>query len=101
MGAQLEILVVGTHEKILATVLRLLNTNAEWTASGVTTAAGALQKCREKEYQVFLLGAGLTDEEEQLLSEELALNYPAMHIIQHYGGGSGLLFAEIYLALAK
>lgn len=101
MVAPLEILVVCTHEKILATVLRLLNTKAEWTASGVTSAEEVLPKCSEKEYQVLLLGAGLRDDIEQELTAAVKLAYPLMHIIPHYGGGSGLLFAEIYVALAQ
>lgn len=99
MDSQLEILVIGTNEKILQTVLRLLNTNVNWKASGVLNPEEALKKCRELNYHVFLIGAGLSDEDESRLSAQIKEIHPAIHIIPHYGGGSGLLFAEIYLAL--
>lgn len=101
MAISIEILVIGTNDEIRATVLRLLNANEAWNAVGVSSAEEALLKCREKEYQILLLGAGLTDEIEGKLTEEVGLLYPDMHVIPHYGGGSGLLYAEIYLALAK
>jgi DNA-binding NtrC family response regulator len=101
MEKQLEILVIGTNPRILETVLRLLNTNTDWNASGVSNPDEALKKCRELNYQVFLIGAGLSDAEEAELSAQIKEIHPGIHIIPHYGGGSGLLFAEIYLALGS
>lgn len=99
MEGQLEILVIGTHDKILETVLRLLNKQDNWSATGVSSVAEALEVCPQKPYEVFLIGAGLTDEQEQELKVKVKLIHPEIHVIQHYGGGSGLLYAEIYLAL--
>lgn len=99
MEKKTEILVIGTHEQILATVLRLLNTNELWHATGVSAPDAAIAKCKENAYEVFLIGAGLTAAEEQHVSLAIRDIYPEIHIIPHYGGGSGLLFAEIYLAL--
>jgi len=99
METQTEILVVGTNDQILQTVLRLLNTNNSWKATGALTPEEVLSKCRETAYQVFLIGAGLTDTEEAELTAAVKKIHPAIHVIPHYGGGSGLLFAEIYLAL--
>ncbi|CAM4352063.1 hypothetical protein SAMN06265348_112215 [Pedobacter westerhofensis] len=99
MDTLTKILVIGTNEKILATVLRLLNTNESWRATGVSNAEEALQKCREQHYQILLIGAGLTDTEEHDLSRRIKEIHTDIHVIPHYGGGSGLLFAEIYLAL--
>jgi DNA-binding NtrC family response regulator len=99
METQTEILVVGTNDKILQTVLRLLNTNVLWKATGVSDPVEVLRKCRETNYEVFLIGAGLSDTEEAELTAQVKVIHPAIHVIPHYGGGSGLLFAEIYLAL--
>lgn len=99
MGIQTKILVIGTNEKILEVVLRLLNTNESWEATGVSDPVEAVRKCRELKYEVLLIGAGLTDSEEQELSAQIREIHPDIHVIPHYGGGSGLLFAEIYLAL--
>ena len=99
MKAETEILVIGTNQPILETVLRLLNANETWNATGVNTVEEVLQACAVKEYQVLLLGAGLSSQEEVLLSSTVKEMLPDIHVIAHYGGGSGLLFAEIYLAL--
>lgn len=99
MNSLTEILVVGTHPDILQTILRLLNTQESWHAEGVSGCEEAIAKCRLQTYQVLLLGGGLTDMEEERLQIEIKLLNPAIHIIPHYGGGSGLLYAEIYLAL--
>lgn len=99
MDKETEILVIGTNQPILETVLRLLNANEAWNATGVNTVEQVLQACAVKEYQVLLLGAGLTEQEEALLDSAVKEIFPDIHVIAHYGGGSGLLFAEIYLAL--
>jgi len=94
-----EILVVGTQEDILQIVLRLLNSQPSWHAEGVSGCEEAISKCKSQSYQVLLLGGGLTDMEEERLKTEIKIIHPGIHIIPHYGGGSGLLYAEIYLAL--
>lgn len=99
MDRKTEILVVGTNAPILATVLRLLNTNVLWTATGVPGVEAAVKECSKKYYEVLLIGAGLPDEQEEQLAAEIRKIHPHIHVIPHYGGGSGLLFAEIYLAL--
>ena len=100
MEAKTEILVVGTNAPILATVLRLLNSNEAWNATGVQGAEEVIAACESKPYEVLLIGAGLTEQEEADVTARILNNYPSIHVIPHYGGGSGLLFAEIYLALA-
>lgn len=95
-----EILVIGTNEKILQTILRLLNAKEEkWNATGVSAPEEALAKCREIDYQILLLGAGLSGVAEKKLAQDIVGIRPGIQVITHYGGGSGLLFAEIYLAL--
>jgi PleD family two-component response regulator len=100
MAAQIEILVIGTNEPILATVLRLLNNQESWHATGCTSIEEALQECNQEKYKILLIGAGLTVDEEEELKRRVKEINPALKVIPHYGGGSGLLFAEIHLALA-
>lgn len=96
-----EILVIGTDPDILQTILRLLNAVESWHAEGVSGIKEALAKCGLKAYHILLLGAGLTSQEEEELKTEVKTLYPTLPVVPHYGGGSGLLFAEIYLALGK
>jgi len=100
METKTEILVVGTNEPIRATVLRLLNANESWNATGVAGVDEAIAACQTHHYTVLLIGAGLTDTEEADLTERALAIDPSIHVIPHYGGGSGLLSSEIYLALA-
>jgi len=101
MQAQTEILVIGTNDVILKTIVRLVNNNILWNATGVSSVSEALSRCKKNHYQVLLIGAGLSEEEEASVRREVSENYPDIRIMLHYGGGSGLLSAEIYLALAQ
>jgi len=94
-----EILVIGTHPGILATILRLLNNRAGWCATGVASATEAITIFNTKAFNIVLLGAGIDDPEAQALRAALAEMKPGIPCINHYGGGSGLLFAEIMEAL--
>ncbi|AMP98320.1 hypothetical protein AY601_1403 [Pedobacter cryoconitis] len=99
MENRTEILVVGTHEDILKTILRLLNAENAWYAEGVLGCEEAIAKCKSHAYAIVLLGGGLAEPEEARLKTEIKKIHPAIHIIPHYGGGSGLLYAEIHSAL--
>lgn len=98
--SKIEILVIGRHPEILQTVLRLVNNNAEWNATGTATDEEAIAAFNNHNYKLVLLGGGIDkSSENKLRAAFLAVN-PAIIIVQHYGGGSGLLSAEIYEALS-
>ena len=86
-----EILVVGKHEKIMATILRLINAKPAWNATGAFSAEEALHLASNIRFALVVLGAGLTEEKSSLIKAHFKVP-----VIQHYGGGSGLLYAEIY-----
>ncbi len=97
----LEILIVGTHKPILATIQRLINNEAQWNATLAYSVKEATNICLERDIVLLLIGAGLDETAELELQQQLALLRPQLPVVKHYGGGSGLLFAEIYQALAK
>lgn len=99
MEASTKILVVCTHDGILATILRLLTKNTEWNATGTTEVTQALELITSNDYDLLLLGSGLTGEQEQQLAGICADEDKKIRTVHHYGGGSGLLFTEIYQAL--
>ncbi|AMR33581.1 hypothetical protein A0256_20200 [Mucilaginibacter sp. PAMC 26640] len=101
MEASTRILAVCTHEGILATILRLTNKNAEWHATGAESADEASALISGNDYHLILLGSGLTPEQEDQLAEIALGKSDAPKIIHHFGGGSGLLFGEIYQALGS
>ncbi len=95
----LEIVVIGTNESIMETIARLINQKEEWQAKLAYSVAEALTLCMRESIKLVLIGAGITEEEINQLKLELAERRPKLPIIKHYGGGSGLLFAEIYQGL--
>jgi len=94
-----EILVICRHEGILQTITRLVNSNPDWNATGAVTDDEALKTFDAQPVKLVLLGSGIETESEEKLQSYFTANRPGIVIVQHYGGGSGLLFAEIYQAL--
>ncbi len=95
------ILVIGRHEEILQTVLRILAKNEDWTAKGALTDEEAIELFNTNNFDIVLLSSGITAECEQTLRIYFKAQNPGVIIIQHYGGGSGLLSNEILQALEE
>jgi len=94
-----EILVVCTHQEILNTVVRLVNSNTEMSAIGANTLEQGITTFRSANFDLVLIGAGLGETEETELENVIRKANRKIPIVHHYGGGSGLLFTEIYEAL--
>ena len=91
---KIEILIVGKHPDIMKTILRLLNNKSGWNGTTAFTADEAIEKGNVIAFNIVLLGAGLNVPESKQIQEHYKVP-----VVQHYGGGSGLLYAEIYQAL--
>ena len=91
---KIEILAVGKHPEIMKVILRLLNNNPEWNGTCVLSATEAIEKYNSISFDVVLLGAGLNEDEARQLQQHFTVP-----VVQHYGGGSGLLYGQIYQAL--
>lgn len=96
---KIEILIVGTNEPIMRTIARLIDNDGKWLATIAFSMEEALKICLEKEFSLALICAGLQPNEEIALNEKLNQLRPKLAIVKHYGGGSGLLYAEIYQGL--
>lgn len=96
-----EILVIGRHPQILETVLRLINQNENWNAVGALTDEEAIELFHKYSFDIVLLGGGIEEASEKKLRSLFTFQEPGIIIIQHYGGGSGLLANEIREALDK
>ncbi len=95
-----QILVIGRHSKILEIVLRLINCNDDWNAQGTTEVNDAIELFKKNKFDLVLLGGGIDVKSELKLREIFASIDPDIKIIQHWGGGSGLLQNEIISALS-
>lgn len=93
------ILYFGKNKDILETVIRLLNNQESWSGEGVYELEHVKESLQDEAFDILLLGCGIEEEDEQDLRNYMAEFYPSVKIIQHYGGGSGLLSNEILEAL--
>jgi hypothetical protein len=97
---KIQILVIGRNPEIVQTVVRLINNNPAWNATFALTDEVAIKYFEAQPFNLVLLGGGIEPESDNLLRHEFTARNPNITIIQHYGGGSGLLATEINMALA-
>lgn len=90
-----QILVIGRDEEILQTVLRLINANEQWEAKGTLEDAEAIRLFAKFSFDLVLLTNGISEHCENSLRLYFTDKRPSVNIVQHYGGGSGLLTNEI------
>lgn len=94
------ILYIGRDAEITTVMQRLLNARPEWNGLTVCSDEEAVSICEKQHLDLVLLGNGINPECERALREKLIAIRPGLKIIQHYGGGSGLLYGEIMGALS-
>lgn len=95
----INILYIGRHQEILETVVRLINSNEDWFGVGAETDETAMDLFSKIHFNIVLLGCGIEENSEKKLCEFFQEKETNCKIIQHYGGGSGLLKNEIFSAL--
>jgi len=100
-AVKVNILAIGRHQEILETVLRIINKSENWTAQGALTDEEAMALFDRTKFDIVLLCGGIQEECEQVLRAAFTQKDPEIIIIQHYGGGSGLLSNEIIHALSQ
>jgi DNA-binding NtrC family response regulator len=98
---KVQILVIGRNEQILNTVERLINNNPKWRATACLTDEAAIAVCDKQGFDLVLIGGGVDETSETNLRKAITNRYPGTKIIQHFGGGSGLLATEINMALGQ
>lgn len=97
---QTTILYIGRDTEITVVMNRLLNARPEWKGICVCTDEEAISVLEAQDVDLVLLGNGIATGCEKALRANLTALKPGIKIIQHYGGGSGLLYGEIMGALA-
>ncbi|MEH0158052.1 response regulator receiver protein [Limibacter armeniacum] len=92
---KVNILAIGRDKEILSIVVRLLNKEEAWVAKGVTTDEEAITMFQQQDFDIVLFGGGISEKSEKKLRALFSHQSPDTSIVQHYGGGSGLLYTEI------
>ncbi|GAA4450627.1 hypothetical protein [Rurimicrobium arvi] len=98
---RIQILVVGRNREIVPVLQRLIEQEESWQATVAYTDEDAILQFQQMQYDVVLLSSGIEPESEAKLRSLFLFQQPEVIILQHYGGGSGLLKAEITQALEK
>jgi hypothetical protein len=96
---KIQILVIGRNPDIVQTVARLINNNSAWNATHALTDHEAINHFDSRRFDLVLFGGGIEPESDHHLRQAFTSRHPQITIIQHYGGGSGLLATEINMAL--
>ncbi len=97
----LRILSFVTNPDILPVLDRVVNKQEGWTGLPAATLREAKTIISESPVDVILLGAGTGATERKALADVIALQQVDTVLIDHYGGGSGLLYAEVMEAIGQ
>lgn len=96
----IDILVVCSNADIAIVIERLINNRPEWKATVVENEEAAIDILHSKDYKIVLLGVGTDLQTVRKMRALFSILKPGIQFVQHYGGGSGLLYNEIEYALA-
>jgi len=80
-------------------IVRVINNEKKWNGYGVPSFPELMVLLRQRSIDIVLFDAGVSTDEEIEISHKIKEAFPKIIIIQHYGGGSGLLKNEIMSAL--
>ncbi|RZJ55857.1 MAG: hypothetical protein EOO44_01650 [Flavobacterium sp.] len=91
----LEFLLLGKNEAILAILLRLVNADENWNAVAFNHEKEAQEYFQNHKIDIVLLSSGIENHVEKEFTSFCLKNQPEVEVIEHFGGGSGLLKSEI------
>lgn len=90
-----EFLILGKNQPILEILTRLVNAYEEWNAIPFSDENLAQEYFLKNKIDVVLLSSGIEDEVEKHFTSFCIQTQPDVEVIEHFGGGSGLLRSEI------
>ncbi|WP_394775747.1 hypothetical protein [Flavobacterium sp.] len=90
-----EFLILGKNEAILTILLRVVNAYENWNAVGFNDENEAQEYFQNHKIDIVLLSSGIEDHVEKEFTSFCLKNQPDVEVIEHFGGGSGLLKSEI------
>lgn len=92
----LHFLVIGKNQEILDVLKRIIENNEGWTAEIQNDENFCYEYIRENHVDIVLLSSGLEDQFEKDIKVFCTGLDKDVKVIDHYGGGSGLLKNEVY-----
>lgn len=92
---QLQFLLLGKNEAILAILLRLVNADENWNGIAFNNEKEAQEYFQNNKIDIVLLSSAIEDHVEKEFTAFCLKTQPNVEVIEHFGGGSGLLKSEI------
>ena len=89
------VLIIGADPEITTVIERLVNGFQGFRGEAITSIRDLALKLADSQFDVLLLGAGFTKAQETQIRETASSVAPYTRVIEHYGGGSGLLLEEL------
>ena len=94
-------LIIGKNHEILQTLQRVIEKNESWKATLCTGEEESYGQIRENKPDLVFLSSGLEQEAEARIRAFCRSVSPEIKVIDHYGGGSGLVKSEVESCFAK
>lgn len=92
----LNFLVIGKNQEILDTLKRIIENNEGWNAEIQSDENICYDYIKENQVDIVLLSSGLEEQFEKEIKVFCENLDKEVKVIDHYGGGSGLLKNEVY-----
>jgi len=92
----LNFLVIGKNQEILETLKRIIENNEGWNAEIQSDENSCYEYIKENQVDIVLLSSGLEEQFEKDIKVFCENLDKEVKVIDHYGGGSGLLKNEVY-----
>lgn len=92
----LQFLVIGKNQEILDTLKRIIENTEGWKAEIQSDETLCYDYIREHKTDIVLLSSGLEEQFEKDIKVFCENSDQEVKVIDHYGGGSGLLKNEVY-----
>lgn len=93
---ELHFLVIGKNQEILEVLKRIIENNESWTAKIESNEEISYQYLTKNNVDIVLLSSGLEEQFEKDMKVFCGNLGGKVKVIEHYGGGSGLLKNEVY-----
>lgn len=92
----LHFLVIGKNQEIIETLKRIIENNEGWKAEIQNDENSCYDYIKENQVDIVLLSSGLDEHFEKDIKVFCENLNKDIKVIDHYGGGSGLLKNEVY-----
>ena len=90
-----KVLVAGVDQLITNVIVRLLNQMEGYSGVTANSTTEMAESLRASDYDILLIGAGFDQAQERSMTKEALEIRPNIKVLEHYGGGCGLLITEL------